>query len=107
MGGVAAAELRKNVRTASSALSPRQAHGSRLAGQLDTLFERPSHHVPASCSQRATSKFYGTSIPTREVKIVEVGVRDGLQAESQIVPTEAKLQLLELLSSKALFPGCA
>ncbi|NP_001103870.1 3-hydroxy-3-methylglutaryl-CoA lyase, cytoplasmic [Danio rerio] len=36
------------------------------------------------------------------VKIVEVGPRDGLQNEKEIVPTEVKIQLIDLLSQTGL-----
>lgn len=35
----------------------------------------------------------------KKVRIVEVGLRDGLQNEVKLVPTEAKLQLLQRLVS--------
>ncbi|KAG8576472.1 hypothetical protein GDO81_009875 [Engystomops pustulosus] len=38
----------------------------------------------------------------KEVKIVEVGPRDGLQNEKTIVPTEVKIQLINLLSESGL-----
>ena len=36
-------------------------------------------------------------LPTR-VKIVEVGPRDGLQNEKQVVPTATKIELIESLA---------
>ncbi|CAJ0945011.1 unnamed protein product [Ranitomeya imitator] len=42
-----------------------------------------------------------SSIP-KEVKIVEVGPRDGLQNEKNIVPTEVKIQLINMLSESGL-----
>lgn len=36
------------------------------------------------------------------VKIVEVGPRDGLQNEKQIVPTDVKVRLIEMLVSSGL-----
>ncbi|KAM4677888.1 hydroxymethylglutaryl-CoA lyase, mitochondrial-like isoform 1-T1 [Discoglossus pictus] len=38
----------------------------------------------------------------KEVKIVEVGPRDGLQNEKTIVPTEVKIQLINMLSEAGL-----
>ncbi|XP_059421552.1 3-hydroxy-3-methylglutaryl-CoA lyase, cytoplasmic isoform X2 [Carassius carassius] len=38
----------------------------------------------------------------RCVKIVEVGPRDGLQNEKEIVPTEVKIQLIDMLSQTGL-----
>ncbi|XP_058209447.1 uncharacterized protein LOC131322216 isoform X1 [Rhododendron vialii] len=47
-----------------------------------------------------TNKFL-SSIP-RYVKIVEVGPRDGLQNEKEIVPTAVKVKLIEMLVSSGL-----
>ena len=41
------------------------------------------------------------SLPTR-VKVVEVGPRDGLQNESTVIPTEAKLALIQRLAEAGL-----
>ena len=41
------------------------------------------------------------SLP-RSVKIVEVGPRDGLQNEKQLVPTEVKVELIERLADAGL-----
>ncbi|XP_063782683.1 hydroxymethylglutaryl-CoA lyase, mitochondrial-like isoform X1 [Pseudophryne corroboree] len=38
----------------------------------------------------------------KEVKIVEVGPRDGLQNEKTVVPTEVKIQLINMLSESGL-----
>ncbi|XP_072221660.1 hydroxymethylglutaryl-CoA lyase, mitochondrial [Leuresthes tenuis] len=43
----------------------------------------------------------GGALPEK-VKIVEVGPRDGLQNEKTIVPTEAKINLIDLLSESGL-----
>ncbi|XP_069575753.1 hydroxymethylglutaryl-CoA lyase, mitochondrial [Brachyistius frenatus] len=43
----------------------------------------------------------GRSLP-EQVKIVEVGPRDGLQNEKTIVPTEAKIHLIDMLSESGL-----
>ena len=37
-----------------------------------------------------------------KVKIVEVGPRDGLQNESQVIPTEIKIELINRLSDTGL-----
>ncbi len=38
----------------------------------------------------------------KKVKIIEVGVRDGLQNESKIVPVDVKIKLIELLAESGL-----
>lgn len=43
-----------------------------------------------------------TGVMDRHVRIVEVGARDGLQAESAIVPTERKLQFIRMLADAGL-----
>uniref|UniRef100_V9KG10 hydroxymethylglutaryl-CoA lyase n=1 Tax=Callorhinchus milii TaxID=7868 RepID=V9KG10_CALMI len=45
---------------------------------------------------------YVTPALPEHVKIVEVGPRDGLQNEKEIVPTEVKIKLIELLSDTGL-----
>ncbi|XP_038718810.1 hydroxymethylglutaryl-CoA lyase, mitochondrial-like isoform X2 [Tripterygium wilfordii] len=52
------------------------------------------------CNDRFTSKLLGT-LP-QYVKIVEVGPRDGLQNEKEIVPTVVKAQLIKMLVSSGL-----
>ncbi len=42
-----------------------------------------------------------TSLP-RKVKVVEVGPRDGLQNEEEIVPTDIKIGLIDRLSETGL-----
>ena len=49
----------------------------------------------------ASSGNYFTQLP-KKVKIVEVGARDGLQNEKQIVSTEAKVELINRLSQTGL-----
>ena len=39
------------------------------------------------------------------VKIVEVGPRDGLQNEKQVVPTEIKIELIDRLADAGRGPG--
>ena len=38
----------------------------------------------------------------QKVKIVEVGPRDGLQNEKEVVPTETKIALINMLSKSGL-----
>ena len=45
---------------------------------------------------------YGIMTPPRQVKLVEVGPRDGLQNESQVVPTEVKVGLIDRLTEAGL-----
>lgn len=57
--------------------------------------------------RRMTSNAYvqkseWTRMYPKEVKIVEVGARDGLQNEKTFVPTEIKIQLINLLSNAGL-----
>ena len=41
-------------------------------------------------------------MPTKRVRIVEVGARDGLQNEKGVVPTEVKLELIRRLASSGI-----
>uniref|UniRef100_A0A3P9I2S1 hydroxymethylglutaryl-CoA lyase n=1 Tax=Oryzias latipes TaxID=8090 RepID=A0A3P9I2S1_ORYLA len=50
---------------------------------------------------KATGLKAGHALPEK-VKIVEVGPRDGLQNEKSIVPTEAKINLIDMLSESGL-----
>ncbi|XP_062167981.1 uncharacterized protein LOC133874152 isoform X1 [Alnus glutinosa] len=63
-----------------------------------------NRHYSAHCNDKCTgefsNKFLG-SIPGY-VKIVEVGPRDGLQNEKQIVPTTVKVELIKMLVSSGL-----
>ena len=45
---------------------------------------------------------YSTTRSPRHIRIVEVGVRDGLQNEEKIVPTDIKLGLMERLADAGL-----
>lgn len=56
--------------------------------------KRSFNHVP-------NSKFFVKHLP-KNAKIVEVGLRDGLQNEKKIVSTEAKLELLDKLYQSGL-----
>ena len=40
--------------------------------------------------------------PIKNVRIVEVGLRDGLQNEKEIVPINVKIELLKKLSNSGL-----
>ncbi|OQV14522.1 Hydroxymethylglutaryl-CoA lyase, mitochondrial [Hypsibius exemplaris] len=57
--------------------------------------------VPTGFS-RYLSTMKTPSTARRVVRIVEVGVRDGLQNEKQIVPTEIKLELIDRLADAGL-----
>ncbi|KAI5663873.1 hypothetical protein M9H77_23196 [Catharanthus roseus] len=63
-----------------------------------------SRHYSSQCSgthiKEVKSKFLG-SLP-EYVKIVEVGLRDGLQNEKGIVPTAIKVELIKMLVSSGL-----
>ncbi|GAU90227.1 hypothetical protein RvY_02675 [Ramazzottius varieornatus] len=50
----------------------------------------------------AVSSYFSTMKTPRQVRIVEVGVRDGLQNEKEIVPTDIKLELLDRLADAGL-----
>ncbi|KAE8125155.1 hypothetical protein FH972_019989 [Carpinus fangiana] len=59
-----------------------------------------STHCNDKCTEEFSNKFL-RSIPGY-VKIVEVGPRDGLQNEKQIVPTSVKVELIKMLVSSGL-----
>ncbi|KAI7886921.1 hydroxymethylglutaryl-CoA lyase [Lichtheimia hyalospora FSU 10163] len=50
------------------------------------------------CSKR----FYSTPAASEFVKIVEVGPRDGLQNEKQVIPTPVKVELIQRLANAGL-----
>ncbi|KAI8366025.1 hydroxymethylglutaryl-CoA lyase-like protein [Radiomyces spectabilis] len=50
----------------------------------------------------AGKRYYSTPIASNFVKIVEVGPRDGLQNEKQIIPSEVKIELIERLANAGL-----
>ena len=52
-------------------------------------------------TQAGVSHKYFTELP-KFVKIVEVGARDGLQNEKQVVPTATKVALIDKLSDTGL-----
>ncbi|XP_011642800.1 hydroxymethylglutaryl-CoA lyase, mitochondrial isoform X2 [Pogonomyrmex barbatus] len=53
-------------------------------------------------SSRVYARNYATKQPSDFVKIVEVGPRDGLQNEKNIVPTEVKVNFINRLSATGL-----
>src|SRR5690606_19728789 len=69
-----------------------------------TARSRPSPPAPAS-SSRPTPCCWSWRLEMalpRSVRIVEVGARDGLQNEKAIVPTAAKIELIDRLSATGL-----
>ena len=48
------------------------------------------------------ARVYSTSTMPKEVRIVEVGPRDGLQNEKEIVPTETKVEFIKMLAMSGL-----
>lgn len=48
-----------------------------------------------------TTKPFLSSLPSR-VRIVEVGPRDGLQNEKEVIPTDVKIELIDRLSKTGL-----
>ncbi|OMO78468.1 Pyruvate carboxyltransferase [Corchorus olitorius] len=69
-------------------------HNDRLAGYFST------YHYSSNIHHRTTNKVLG-NLPGY-VKIVEVGPRDGLQNEKEIVPANLKVQLIKMLVSSGL-----
>lgn len=64
----------------------------------------PDHHFSSQSYDNGTTRVahkFLSAIP-RYVKIVEVGPRDGLQNEKEIVPTTVKVKLIEMLVSSGL-----
>ena len=55
----------------------------------------------AFAAPAAAQEFLGRPLPA-SIKIVEVGPRDGLQNEKQLVPTDVKVQLIEALAEAGL-----
>lgn len=47
-------------------------------------------------------RFYSTPATSEFVKIVEVGPRDGLQNEKQVIPTPVKVELIQRLANAGL-----
>lgn len=73
-------------------------YSTRLAS---TRLVHPTRTLPRLLSTHATTT---TTTTTRKgtVKIVEVGPRDGLQNEKQVLPTELKISLIEKLVNAGL-----
>ncbi|EOY08783.1 hypothetical protein QUC31_010754 [Theobroma cacao] len=69
-------------------------NNNRDPGYLST------YHYSSICNHRPTNKVL-RNLPGY-VKIVEVGPRDGLQNEKEIVPTTVKVQLIKMLVSSGL-----
>ncbi|XWS58984.1 hypothetical protein CRYUN_Cryun08bG0081200 [Craigia yunnanensis] len=59
-----------------------------------------TYHYSSNCNHSPTNKVL-SNLPGH-VKIVEVGPRDGLQNEKEIVPTTIKVQLIKMLVSSGL-----
>ncbi|MBA0742786.1 hypothetical protein Gogos_015807 [Gossypium gossypioides] len=73
----------------------------RLLGNDDGDAVRFStYHYSSNCNHSPTNKVL-RNLPAH-VKIVEVGPRDGLQNEKEIVPTATKVQLIKMLVSSGL-----
>ena len=53
-------------------------------------------------SSTTTSSFLSTKLYPSEATIVEVGPRDGLQNEKQIIPAETKIEFVNKLSTTGL-----
>ncbi|KAI9317991.1 hydroxymethylglutaryl-CoA lyase mitochondrial precursor [Dichotomocladium elegans] len=56
----------------------------------------------ASLADRCNEQRAAYSTPSNFVKIVEVGPRDGLQNEKQVIPTPVKIELIERLAEAGL-----
>lgn len=69
-------------------------YSTRLAS---TRLVHPTRTLPRLLSTHAT-----TTTRKGTVKIVEVGPRDGLQNEKQVLPTELKISLIEKLVNAGL-----
>lgn len=60
------------------------------------------HTVASRLSSSSSASSSGTSTLPQSVRIVEVGPRDGLQNESTLIPTEQKIEMINLLSRTGL-----
>ncbi|KAM4541280.1 hydroxymethylglutaryl-CoA lyase, mitochondrial [Fundulus diaphanus] len=56
----------------------------------------------SSAAKDQTASFRAAHVLPEKVKIVEVGPRDGLQNEKTVVPTEAKINLINMLSESGV-----
>ncbi|XP_052174590.1 uncharacterized protein LOC127789679 isoform X3 [Diospyros lotus] len=78
--------------------------GLAVVATLPNALYMQNHQYSTQCNDSRTSgqtnQFLGT-IP-RYVKVVEVGPRDGLQNEKEIVPTAVKIELIKMLVSSGL-----
>jgi hypothetical protein len=70
--------------------------GRREGWNLASISIAARSHPLTSSSSPAPAPATSANIPAR-VRIVEVGARDGLQNEKQLVSTDVKLQLIEQL----------
>eukprot|EP00002_Diphylleia_rotans_P036373 TRINITY_DN7_c0_g2_i2.p1 TRINITY_DN7_c0_g2~~TRINITY_DN7_c0_g2_i2.p1 ORF type:complete len:335 (+),score=74.18 TRINITY_DN7_c0_g2_i2:61-1065(+) len=68
-----------------------------LARQLATTLQ-----ISAAQKSRSFATFSGLSNLPKKVTIVEVGPRDGLQIEKQLVPANVKIELINMLSDTGL-----
>ncbi|CAL5351744.1 unnamed protein product [Camellia sinensis] len=75
-----------------------------MVGTLPDAFCMPNHHYNSNCNDNDTSEGTNKFLKTipRYVKIVEVGPRDGLQNEKEIVPPSIKIELIKMLVSSGL-----
>ncbi|XP_062004772.1 hydroxymethylglutaryl-CoA lyase, mitochondrial-like [Rosa rugosa] len=69
---------------------------ARGGGLEPCYFSSPRRHFTSSINKPVLGNF------PEFVKIVEVGPRDGLQNEKQIVPTDVKVRLIQMLVSSGL-----
>src|SRR5688572_6660784 len=85
----------------------RSARDEGMVSRCPSLKKRASSGGPSKSSIRFSLPFFSTermyAVPTNEllpkpVQVVEVSPRDGLQAESRTLPTEAKLELISRLA---------
>ncbi|XP_075883659.1 hydroxymethylglutaryl-CoA lyase, mitochondrial [Nelusetta ayraudi] len=72
----------------------------RLVNRSTLVSAMGQHYLAFSSAAKAGLKV-SPALPEK-VKIVEVGPRDGLQNEKTIVPTEAKIHLIDMLSACGL-----
>ncbi|KAL7169314.1 hypothetical protein ACSBR2_034376 [Camellia fascicularis] len=75
-----------------------------MVGTLPDALCMPNHHYSSNCNDNGTSEGTNKFLKTipRYVKIVEVGPRDGLQNEKEIVPPSIKIELIKMLVSSGL-----
>lgn len=70
--------------------------GAAVLGRLGQAAGRHSGLLRAVTRGLRTTRVPHAALPS-SVRIVEVGARDGLQNEKQLVPTVVKLELIERL----------